>query len=146
VAGCGSSHGTTVTRTAARVPTATVVGGSAGSCAAISPAGAFRAARLVLTGTMLRGPSIRIGKRVTLISPARVQVIGYLKGHGPRLVTVRTAIVRVRGNRVTESEDAIMPVASQRWKLYLTGRRQPYDTSICLGSAQIRTGHPGARP
>jgi hypothetical protein len=84
---------------------------------------------------------VQSGAQQELASPARMQVGRYLKGHGPRIVRVDTGITAHRG-RVTVSEDGIAPVAGQRWKLYLGGRRSPYRTSICAGSRPLAAGPP----
>jgi len=68
-----------------------------------------------------------------LASPARFRVVRYLKGSGPRVVTVATALSG-RGDAVTADEDGIEPRAGQRWTIYTTSLRMPYASSICGGS------------
>jgi len=68
------------------------VTGVAASCAAVSPAQQFAAARLVFIGVALPGPTAHYSKRPVLASPARMRVERYLKGHGPGIVRVATAV------------------------------------------------------
>ncbi len=105
-------------------------GSSAGSCAARTPAAYLAGARVVLLGAMLPGRAVDLGGHRVLLSPARVQVIRYLKGSGPRVVSVVTGITS--GNVV--GEDGIEPVAGQHWKIYTQSQRMPYQTSICQGT------------
>lgn len=115
---CGSSsHGSSA-------------GSSAGSCAAGTQAGYLAGARVVLLGAMLPGRAVDLGGHRVLLSPARVRVIRYLKGYGPRVVSVVTGVTS--GNVV--SEDGIEPVAGQHWKIYTESQRMPYQTSICQGT------------
>jgi len=83
---------------------------------------------------MLPGPTVRAGPGDVLTSPARVRVEEYLKGGGPRVVTVVTGVTRT-GDEVTSASEGIMPLAGQRWLIYATTRTMPYDTSVCSGSA-----------
>ena len=123
-AGCGSAQVAAV-----RVRDTTA---AAASCAALSPAQQFAAARLVFVGVMLPGPTAPGG---VLGSPALMRVERYLKGGGPRIVQVRTGVT-TEGGSTTVAEDGIEPRAGERWKIYTGSRRQPFDTSICLGSAR----------
>jgi hypothetical protein len=59
------------------------------------------------------GPSAGSAGAV-LVSPAHFRVLLYLKGSGPRVVTVQTALT-TRGNTVAAIEDGIEPRAGQRW-------------------------------
>jgi hypothetical protein len=111
-------------------------GTSAGSCAGPgSPSGYMRAARTVFVGVMLPGPTVGIGGRSVLASPARMRVVRYLKGHGPAVVTVSTGVTSAGGG-ATGSEDGIEPRAGERWRIYSASRHAPYQTSICFGSAR----------
>lgn len=125
LAGCGSAQ---VVATPVRETTAV-----AASCAGLSPAQQFAASRLVFVGVMLPGPSLQGG---VLGSPARMRVERYLKGHGPRIVRVDTALTIEPGG-FTGNSEGIEPKAGERWKIYSESRRQPFDTSICLGSARV---------
>ena len=129
-AGCGAAG--RVTATPAREISATTA-----SCAALSPAQQLAAARLVFVGRMLPGRSGRFEGRRVLVSPATIRVTRYLKGHGPRMVTIETALLRFAAGRVTLAEDGIEPQAGERWKIYTSSARQPFQTSICLGSARL---------
>jgi hypothetical protein len=112
--------------------TAGPVAGAA-SCAASTPGQELRAARVVFTGVMLPGPADGTGE---LLSPARVRVSRYLKGHGPSVVRVQTAIQR-SGNGYEENSEGINPHAGQRWKIYSSSAHRPYPTSDCDGSRLI---------
>jgi hypothetical protein len=114
-----------------------MVSGSAASCARLTPAQQFRAARVVFVGTMLLGPTVPAGGgRVELSSPARMRVSHYLKGRGPSVVRVQTA-VKQSGRGYRFSEDGIEASAGDRWKIYVSSQRQPYSTSICGGSKRV---------
>ena len=109
------------------------VSGSAGSCG-VGPSGVMGAGRTVFVGVMLPGPSVSMGGRSVLVSPARVRVVRYLKGRGPAVVTVETAVSRVSSGIVGNSE-GIEPQAGERWKIYTSSLHMPYQTSVCTGSA-----------
>jgi hypothetical protein len=130
LAGCGTAQ---ATGTTARKTTVT---GVAASCAAVSPAQQFAAARLVFVGVMLPGPTTRLGSRPVLGSPARMRIERYLKGHGPRMVRVDTAVT-IESDAIGVGEDGIEPRAGQRWQIYTQSRRQPFNTSICAGSRRV---------
>jgi hypothetical protein len=87
-------------------------------------------ARLVFIGTMLPGRTID-GPDGLLVSPARVRVERYIKGSGPAVVTVETAVIST-GNG--EAAEGIMAHPGQTWKIYTTSRHQPFLTSDCDGS------------
>lgn len=106
-------------------------GSSAGSCAARSASEYLAQARIAFIGTMLPGPTASLGVHHILVSPAHVRVIRYLKGGGPAVVTVATGI---SDSGDTANEDGIEPVAGQRWKIYISARQMPYQTSICDGT------------
>ena len=131
VAGCG-----VLTPSASLVASRTVV---AASCAAVSPRQQFSEARLVLLGRMLPGPSTSMNGRPVLGSPARVRVLRYLKGSGPKTVRVVTAVT-ITGNGLSVAEDGIEPQAGEIWKLYTQSRHQPFETSMCGGSVSMSTG------
>jgi hypothetical protein len=122
-AGCGGSGASTVS--------------SGGSCAGPASPSASRylaSATVAFVGVMLPGPDAEVGSSDALTSPARVRVVRWLKGNGPPVVTVSTGVVR-NGSGVAENEDSIMPAAGQRWIIYATSNKMPYQTSICFGSA-----------
>ena len=93
---------------------------------------------MVFTGIMLPGPTVQTGSGSVLADPARIRVERWIKGGGPAIVTVATG-VRPTGGEAVVSEDGIQPLAGQRWTIYTTSRRAPYQTSICAGSALART-------
>jgi hypothetical protein len=111
-------------------------GTSAGSCAAGSPPAYLASAKIVFVGVMLPGPTVSMAQGNVLTSPARVRVVRYLKGDGPRVVTVVTGVSK-NGSGVAVSEDGIQALAGQRWQIYVTTGKMPYETSICSGSAPL---------
>lgn len=108
---------------------------SAGSCGGPVASEYFAGARMVFTGTMLPGPTAYLGGHRVLVSPARVRVSRYLKGHGPKIVTVATAVIRAGDSVNAVSAEGIQPQAGQHWTIYTSSSRVPYDTSICGGSS-----------
>ena len=110
--------------------------GVAASCAALSPAAQFAAARRVFVGSMLPGRTTLLDGRRLLASPARMHVTRYLKGRGPSEVTVVTGVT-LDSHGVTMAEDGIEPRPGERWKIYTDSRAQPFDTSICAGSGLV---------
>jgi hypothetical protein len=118
-------------------PEAPVVTGSAASCAGLTAAQQLRNAKLVMVGRMLRGRTVPDGERQVLASPARMRVLRYVKGHGPRVVRVVTAVTPKDGG-VVMAEDGIEPRAGELWRIYTDSARLPYDTSICGGSRRVR--------
>jgi hypothetical protein len=88
--GCGR-----VTPGAPNARAADTMTGVAASCVGLTAAQQFAAARIVFDGVMLSGPTVGSGRRRVLSSPARVRVVRYLKGSGPGLVRVQTALRRV---------------------------------------------------
>jgi len=137
-AGCGSSHH------GGGDPPQPATGHtvSAVSCAGLSPAQQQRRARVILTGTMLPGPTAVVNGHPSLATPARMRVTRYLKGRGPGTVDVMTAAAGA-GARTRVSEDGIAPRAGERWEILSTSTREPLSTSVCLGShlipASLRT-------
>ncbi len=97
-------------------------------------------AQVAFNGVMLPGPAVSTGQGDVLTSPARVRVVRYLKGGGPRVVTVLTGVRRAAGSDVISAEDGIEAVAGQRWRIYATTSTMPYDTSVCSGSAPLAAG------
>ncbi len=59
-----------------------------------------------------------------------------LKGSGPAVVTVTTAVTRA-GSDVVGNGEGITPRAGERWMVYTTSRAMPYQTSVCGGSALV---------
>jgi hypothetical protein len=119
------------------VPAAQV---SAASCAGLSPAKQVADARVVIVGKMLPGVTLSYGNQRVLASPARVRVLRYLKGRGPKSVRVETAVTRMPGG-IQTAEDGITPAAGQLWKIYSASKRSPYQTATCAGSQEISRPH-----
>lgn len=88
---------------------------------------------MVFIAIALAGPTGAAGTTVGLVSPARMQVLRYLKGHGPRIVSVQTAI----GARGVVSEDGIVAQYGERWRIATDSRRSPLATSLCAGSRRL---------
>lgn len=127
---------TATTSACAGSSNAGVTFGSAASCAG-RPASAYLAsARIAFIGIMLPGSTASTGQGNVLVSPARVRVARYLKGSGPHIVTVVTAVTR-NGGTASVNEDGIQALPGQSWRIYGTTQHMPYVTSICAGSAQL---------
>lgn len=105
----------------------------AASCAALSLKQEMRHARLVFDGKLLRGQTALVGSSLALTSPARFEVLRYLKGQGPKVVRIQTAVTR-RQSGTTVSEDGILARAGERWRIFTDGNTQPLPTSMCGGS------------
>jgi hypothetical protein len=133
VGGSGMLVGWGAVAGAGSLPEGSGTRAAAASCAALTPAQQLAAARVVLDGVMQAGPTTLSGGWRVLASPARVRVIGYLKGHGPGVVEVQTGSA-IAGGGVVVNEDGIEPVAGQSWRIYSDTAREPFATSICAGS------------
>jgi hypothetical protein len=86
---------------------------------------------------MLPGATVSADDHRLLSSPARVAVIRYLKGHGPRIVRVQTGVTDT-SKGVTENSEGILPMPGERWRIFTGRSRQPLPTSDCNGSRQLR--------
>lgn len=119
-----------------------VIQGAAASCAGLTRPQQFAAAKVVFDAVMLPGAPAA-GSNGVLASPARARVMHYLKGSGPAVATVQTAIETVSGGAERVSEDGIRPRAGEHWRIYASSTTEPYATSICLGSDRLsgRTAH-----
>jgi hypothetical protein len=93
---------------------------------------------VAFTGTMMAGPAVKLSSRSILVSPAKVRVAHYLKGHGPKVVRVVTG---VESTDVANSE-GIKPQAGQRWIVYSSSKISPFDTDVCAGSRQLSLDPP----
>jgi hypothetical protein len=105
--------------------------GGGASCASLAPAKQLAKAQIAFVGIMLRGPTVKLGGQQVLRSPARVRVTRYLKGTGPAIVSVTTAISHAGD---TANAEGIEPQPGQQWAIYTSSRHTPYQTSICDGS------------
>lgn len=74
-----------------------------------------------------------------LLSPARIHVTRYLKGHGPAVVTVKTGYTREGGGGIINGE-GVTPKTGEHWMIYATSARRPYATSVCGGSHRVSRG------
>ena len=76
--------------------------GGEASCAKLSHKQYTAAAHLVFKGIMLAGPTAKVGDREVLTGNVRVRVSHYLKGHGPAVVTVVSAVNQAGNNASAE--------------------------------------------
>jgi hypothetical protein len=138
----GCAAASPVAPPSARASSGTTIQGTAASCAGLTRAQEFAAAKVVFDGVMLPGATAP-GTNGVLASPARVRVTDYLKGKGPVVATVQTAIQTASGGIMRVSEDGIRPRAGERWRIDASSTTEPYATSICLGSRRLpaRTAH-----
>jgi hypothetical protein len=132
ISGCGGSGGS---HRSGRPGSSGQVGSGA-SCAARTAGQQLAAARVVFEGRMLPGQTVGVGSERFLASPARVLVTRYLKGSGPQVVEVQTA-VRPKASGLDVNEDGIQPRSGQRWRIYSSGVHSPLPTSICAGSRAL---------
>jgi hypothetical protein len=106
------------------------------SCANRPASGYLASARVAFTGVMLPGPTVSTGQGSVLVSPARVRVIRYLKGSGPPIMTVMTAVTSHDGG-FSVSEDDIQPQPGQSWRIYAASQHMPYQIAACSGSVPL---------
>jgi hypothetical protein len=113
-------------------------GGTSGgaACARLKPAQYLANARIAFFGTMLPGQSVKMDGSNVLVSPARVRVARYLKGRGPDIVTVTTAVTRAGSTNVVNG-DGIEAQSGQKWQIYTSSNHVPFETSICAGTKQL---------
>jgi hypothetical protein len=132
--GCGSASSPSGRRTDVADVT-----GVAASCAGLTPRQQLTAATIVVEGRMLRGRTVRVGPGHTVLaSPARLRVSRYVKGRGPHVVRVQTAVMP-RGSGYVANSEGIEPAAGQRWRIYSDHAKRPLRTSICAGSHRLRS-------
>jgi len=124
-AGCGGSGAATVSS-----------GGACGGPASPSASQYLASATVAFVGVMLPGADAEVGGSKVRTSPARVRVVHWLKGRGPSVVTVKTGVVRNSAG-VAENAEGLLARAGQRWVIYATSKRMPYQTSACFGSARV---------
>lgn len=138
-AGCA---GTSPAAPSSVVTSGTVVQGTAASCAGLNRSQQLAAAKVVFDAVLLPGATAP-NTRGALASPARARVERYLKGSGPAVVTVQTAIETLPGGATRVTEDGIRPHAGEHWQIDASGTTEPYATSICLGSRRLpdRSAH-----
>ena len=109
-------------------------GGAA--CARLKPAQYLANARIAFSGTMLPGQSVKMDGIDVLVSPARVRVARYVKGRGPDIVTVTTAVTR-SGSATVVNGEGIEAQSGQKWQIYTSSNHVPFETSICAGTKQL---------
>jgi hypothetical protein len=93
-------------------------------------------AEVVFEGQALEGPT----SDGTLLSPARFLVSDYLKGDGPEIVGVTTAVTRDRSGTYAWISVGIEPSPGEVWRIYADEVTDGSDisTSICSGSRYLR--------
>ncbi|HUZ19506.1 MAG TPA: hypothetical protein VMU75_02915 [Acidimicrobiales bacterium] len=127
---------------AGAAPTRTTAGAAAtagGACAERSGAATAARAAVVVIARALPGPTVELGGLHVLASPARFAVVRYVKGHGPPVVEVETAVRRVSGP-ARLSPGGIRPVAGQTWEIVAPKGASPLATSVCDGSRTVTSG------
>lgn len=107
----------------------TLMPGAAGAmCLPATDAERLAAAEFVFEGLVVRGP----------YSPARLNVLRYIKGSGPREVSVETGSMKNRDGTVTSSSVGISPHPGETWLIYGLGTRKgAVITSTCAGSRRL---------
>lgn len=107
---------------------------SSNECARVAPSKYLSEARVAFIGTMMAGRTVEVANGSVLLSPAKVRVSHYLKGHGPKVVRVVTGVVSTS----VDNAEGIEPQIGQRWIIYSPSRSAPYDTNVCNGSKQLK--------
>ncbi len=83
-------------------------------------------------------PGRSVPRSRILLSPARFRVLRYLKGHGPRIVKVQTAVTAgAHAGEYSYVGDDLQPRAGQRWLIYgQRTRGKALTANLCTGSHQ----------
>lgn len=108
-------------------------------CAPATDAELLDRAEIVFDGQALDGPT----SDGTLLSPARFLVSDYLKGDGPEVVEVATAVTRERSGTYAWISVGIEPSPGEVWRIYADAVSDGSNTgtSICAGSRYLRDEH-----
>lgn len=126
-------------KAAAIVLVTLVPGGARAMCLPATDAERLAAADAVFEGLVVRG----------LDSPARLKVLRYIKGTGPKEVSVETGSLRNRDGTTTSTSIGIKPRRGETWLIYgLATRKGVVITSSCAGSRRLSepsssSGRPG---
>lgn len=113
---------------------ATLIPGAARAmCLPATDAERLAAANIVFEGLVVRG----------LYSPARLKVLRYIKGSGPRELSVETGSMKNRDGTITSSSVGIRPHPGETWLIYGLGTRKgAVVTSSCAGSRRLSAQSP----
>jgi hypothetical protein len=105
------------------------------SCIKATPEQKSDFAETVFEGVALPGPAVD----GVLITPARFQVSRYLKGDGPDVRLVATALQRSARGSIGYGSEGILPGAGEHWRIFAgpAFRGKTLGTSICSGSGPI---------
>ena len=114
---------------AAAIVLVTLIPGCARAmCLPATDAERLAAADAVFEGLVVRGPD----------SPARLKVLRYIKGKGPKELSVETGSTRNRNGTMTSTSVGIRPLPGETWLIYGLGTRKgAVITSSCAGSRRV---------
>jgi hypothetical protein len=102
-------------------------------CLPATDAEHFAAADIVFEGLVVRGPE----------SPARLNVLRYIKGSGPKELSVETGNIRNPDGTMTSTSVGIRPLPGETWLIYGLGNRKgAVITSSCAGSRRLSAQSP----
>ncbi len=108
------------------------------SCVGLSEAQERALADVIFDGVAVAGRT----EGGVLVSPAHFRVTRYLKGAGPRVVEVTTAVEdELIGSSLNST--GIQPAPGSTWRIYARGSPDGVlETSICAGSKRLRGPEP----
>lgn len=87
-------------------------------------------ADVIFDGVAMEGP--------TATGVQRFRVSRYLKGGGPRVVRVRTGVIRRPDGTGSITSVSVLAERGQRWRIYARGSpRGVLRTSVCDGSRRL---------
>ncbi|HEV8096644.1 MAG TPA: hypothetical protein VGP71_13005 [Burkholderiales bacterium] len=110
-----------------------IPGGAGAMCLPATDAERLAAADAVFEGFVVRGPA----------SPARLKVLRYIKGDGPKELSVETGSSRNRDGTMTSTSVGIRPLPGETWLIYGLGSRNgAVITSSCAGSRRLSAQSP----
>lgn len=113
---------------AAIVVVTLIPGGARAMCLPATDAERLAAADAVFEGLVVRGPD----------SPARLKVLRYIKGNGPKERSVETGSMRNRNGTMASTSVGIRPLPGETWRIYGLGTRKgAVITSSCAGSRRL---------
>jgi hypothetical protein len=113
---------------AAVVLASLIPGGARAMCVPATDAERLAAADAVFEGLVVRGPD----------APARLKVLRYIKGKGPKELSVETESTRNPDGTTTSTSVGIRPLPGETWLIYGLGiRKGAVITSSCAGSRRV---------
>lgn len=105
-----------------------IPGAARAMCLPATDAERLAAADAVFEGFVVRGSG----------SPARLKVLRYIKGSGPKELSVETGSIRNRDGTTTSTSVGIRPLPGETWLIYGLGTRTgAVITSSCAGSRRL---------